>query len=103
MAYSKQRTQSGFDSCAEAAIAILATSRATKLIVDDAIFDKARELVWKRFPPHEHGPGFVLTCPACASVWAALIVVTRVLPRPLRYTLALSEAVLILRKILRED
>lgn len=81
---------------------VLAAKRITRLIVDDAILDPIRERVWKRFPAHEHGPGFILTCHSCASVYAAAIVATSVLPRWVRDILALSEAVLIVQKFTDE-
>lgn len=60
----------------------LACFRLTKLAIDDEITRPLRERIWVKHPA-DHGIGFMLACPYCASVWAAAGVVTarRVIPR----------------------
>lgn len=77
----------------------LAAKRLTRLAVDDAILEDVRELIWKRFPPEEHKLGYMITCHACTSVWAAALVRSGVLPRAARDILALSELVLALQRL----
>lgn len=53
---------------------ILAVFRLTKLIMDDRITLEFRDWVWKKYPPNTK-MGFLLTCPWCVSIWAAIIVI----------------------------
>lgn len=78
----------------------LATSRLTRLVVDDHITEPLRQRVWDVDPPENMRAGFVLTCHACTSVWAAALVRSGILPTVLRDTLALSELVLWAKKVL---
>lgn len=86
----------------ELGLDVLATKRLTTLLVDDGITEPLRQEVWKKFPPHKHGPGYVFTCHACMSVWAAGVIASRVLPRPVRDILALSEAALLVINATKE-
>jgi hypothetical protein len=52
----------------------LATYRLTRLITTDTVFERVREKVWKRFPPHKGGIGYLITCNWCASIWVASLV-----------------------------
>lgn len=52
----------------------LATYRLTRLVTTDTIFERVREKVWKRFPPHKGGIGYLITCNWCASIWVASLV-----------------------------
>lgn len=83
----------------ETAMDALATKRTTRLIVDDAVLEDLRKQVWKRFPPEDSLLGYLITCHACSSVWAAGIVRSGVLPRWTRDILALSELALALQRL----
>lgn len=78
----------------------LAASRLTRLVVDDHITEPLREKIWAVDPPEKMRVGFVVTCHACTSVWAAGLVRSGILPPVLRDTLALSELVLWAKKAL---
>lgn len=52
-------------------IEFVAVYRATKLIIDDEIFADIREKIWDKYPPETTKIGYLLTCPWCASIWAA--------------------------------
>lgn len=82
---------------------VLATSRVTRLVVDDAILDDFRNWVYERFPPDENKLGYLFTCKACASVWAGGLVASGLLPRKIRYTLALSELAILAHRLLEQD
>lgn len=49
----------------------LATYRLTRLLLVDSLTEPLRERVWRRYPPESSRLGYLLTCPWCASVWAA--------------------------------
>jgi hypothetical protein len=83
----------------EVALDALAVRRATKLVVEDEVTEDLRELVWKHFPPEENKLGYLFTCHACTSVWAAAVVRSGVLPRWSRDILALSELSLLLKSL----
>lgn len=53
---------------------ILAVYRLTKMIMEDRITLEFRDWYWNRFPSNTK-MGFLLTCPWCVSIWAAIIVV----------------------------
>lgn len=55
-------------------ILTFATYRITRLITTDTILERVREKVWKRFPPHKGGIGYLITCNWCASIWVASLV-----------------------------
>lgn len=78
----------------------LATSRATRLVVDDEILRSARDKVLNRYPAGSSKLGYILTCHYCTSVWVGGLVVSGVLPRWVRDTLALSEAAILVRRLL---
>jgi hypothetical protein len=84
----------------ELVTAVLATKRLTRLVVDDAITEPVREAVWQKSPPEKIGIGYLVSCHACTSVWAAAAVLA--MPKQLRDTLALSEAVLTIRRYTRD-
>lgn len=81
------------------AVSVLAAKRLVRLVVDDQIAEPVREFVWKHDPPEKHRLGYVLTCHSCASFWAAAIIASGCFPPALRYTVALSEAVLLLDRV----
>lgn len=55
----------------ELIIDIVATYRLTKLIMDDKITEKFRDMVFDKYPPRTSMIGFLLTCPWCVSIWSA--------------------------------
>jgi hypothetical protein len=55
-------------------ILALATYRLTRLVTTDTVFERVREKVWKKFPPHKGGIGYLITCNWCASIWVASLV-----------------------------
>ena len=76
---------------------VLAAARITRLLVDDKITEPIRkELVQS---DNEY-LSYLPTCPMCVSVWAGAAVATGLIPRKLKYALALSEAAIITRKLL---
>lgn len=83
---------------AEFAADMLATKRLTRLVVEDHILNDTRNKVWDKYPPESTKLGYLITCKACTSVWAAAIIRSNVLPRLARDTLALSELTLIAEK-----
>lgn len=80
----------------------LATKRLARLAVDDTIMQPVRVKIWEKSPPEKIGVGYVFTCHACSSVWAAALVRSGILPPFLRDTLALSELALIAKKALQD-
>ena len=80
-------------------VLFLATRRITGLVVDDTIFNRARDQVWDAYPPETSLVGYFLTCRRCSSIWAALIVLIlarRSSTRLILDILALSEASILL-------
>ena len=80
-------------------VLFLATRRLTSLIVDDTIFNKYREQIWKNHSPNESLIGYLLTCRRCSSIWAAgmTLLLTRYSSGKLILDiLALSEATILL-------
>ena len=73
----------------------LCVSRLTRLVVDDAITAPIRDAAMAADPDRKH-IGYLATCSACASVWTGLI--SLILPRQLRWALALSEVTILLRE-----
>lgn len=49
----------------------LAVFRISRLIIQDQIFERLRELIWKKFPPHTW-LGYLITCYWCLGLWLAL-------------------------------
>lgn len=72
----------------------LACFRLTKLVLDDKVADPVRDWILARHPA-DHGLGFLITCPWCASPYiaAGIVVARRLAPRwwgPLADVLAMS-------------
>ena len=76
------------------ALDVMAAKRLTRLVVDDAIANEARDKVWDRFPKKDSKLGYLISCHACSSVWAGAVVRCGLLPPFVRDTLAISELVL---------
>lgn len=55
----------------ELAVYTAAVYRGTRLVVDDVIFARLREKIFKKYPPTQNSPTYVLTCRLCASVWVS--------------------------------
>lgn len=69
-------------------IDVAATTRATRLVVNDEISRPAREKITEVLP--DGRLEYLVNCPYCVSVWAGFAV--QILPRPVVYALALSGA-----------
>lgn len=67
---------------------VAATRRLTRLVTKDEITAPVREWAWKN---DRKKLTYLVNCPYCVSVWAGVLVASRVLPAPLRWGLALSE------------
>lgn len=69
-----------------AVVGALATYRATKLVLDDQIFEEPRAAVLKKLyeldTPASRKAAYFLTCPWCVSIWAAggLVLLKKVSP-----------------------
>lgn len=81
----------------------LAVYRITRLVTEDTITEPLRTRVFARWPIHDHpkGPAYVVTCPYCTSIYAALAVAATHTPRlkpfrPLVYALAIAAPTAIL-------
>ena len=57
-------------------ILALAVYRLTRLITTDTILEKVRERIWRRFPIHENGLGYLITCTWCTSIWTSSLVMS---------------------------
>lgn len=79
----------------------LAAKRIVRLITEDKITEDARVAMFDRWPPEDHKLSYLLSCQDCLSVWAAAFVVSRVAPKQLVDTLAVSELVIIATKGVR--
>lgn len=89
------------------AAAAAATYRLTRLLTQDTLTAPLRNALFNRISP-EHpflstplpipNPSYVLTCPHCASIYAAAAV--SVAPRPLVRVLALSGVVCLIHDLL---
>jgi len=84
------------------AVDALATSRLTRLVVEDAVLDDVRDHVWKTFPVDSTKVGYLISCRACTSVWVAGLVASGLLSRRIRYIVALSELTILARAALRD-
>lgn len=73
------------------AIDALATSRLSRLITDDYVGKPIRKFLRSKGDAGE----YVSTCPACTSMYTAVVV--QVLPKKLRVVLALSEITVLFR------
>lgn len=51
-----------------------AVYRLTKLILEDRITEELRDKIWNKFPPQSTKTGYLLTCPWCVSIWAAIAI-----------------------------
>lgn len=51
----------------------LAAYRIGKLIIEDVIFEKIREKIFKKFPPESTKTGYFFTCYWCTSLWVATL------------------------------
>lgn len=79
----------------------LAVHRATRLITEDELTRPLRERIHANHPPAASKLGYVITCPYCASIYAALAVSLTHIPsiRFLRifvYSLAIADVTAIL-------
>ena len=86
---------------------ILAAYRISRFIIEDALPERVRNWIWKRFPP-THGLGYLITCYWCTSVYVAtLLVIGYILvPSVMFYValvLALSATTGIISKLLDRD
>ncbi len=77
----------------------LATKRMTRLIVDDTVLDEVRDAIWAKYPPETSKLGYLISCHACSSTWAAALVTSRLIPPFMRNVLALSESALLLQAV----
>lgn len=75
-------------------IKLLAVDRLVQLVVDDEISRPAREWVGNRWPGSKFA--YLITCKACVSVWAGLVVSTGKVPRWVLSALAASDVVLLI-------
>lgn len=83
------------------AIDALAVHRATRLITEDELTRPLRERIHASHPPASSRVGYVLTCPYCASIYAAFAISLTHIPqiRFLRifvYSLAIADVTAIL-------
>ncbi len=53
----------------------IAAARITRLITRDEIFSKARNRIWKKFPPESSMFGYLFTCDWCTSIWVSSLLV----------------------------
>ena len=53
--------------------AALATYRISKIFIDDVIFERPREAIFKKFPPESTKIGYFFTCYWCTSMWVATL------------------------------
>ena len=51
----------------------LATYRISKLLIEDVIFERPREAIFRRFPPESTKTGYFFTCYWCTSMWVATL------------------------------
>lgn len=75
------------------AIKLLAVDRLTQLVVDDEITRPVREFVDRRWPGSKLS--YLVSCKACVSVWAGLVVSSGKIPRSVLSALAASNVVLL--------
>lgn len=67
----------------------LCVARLVRLVTEDKIAEPLRNMM---FDADNEQLAYLATCPYCVSVWAGAAVATGLLPRQVRYALALSEA-----------
>lgn len=73
---------------------LLAVDRLVQLVVADEITRPIREGVEKRWPGSKIA--YMVSCKACVSVWAGLVVSTGKVPKPIISALAASDVVLLI-------
>lgn len=73
---------------------VLATARITRLVTEDEIAQPLRDAMEQSGSEKLE---YLATCPYCVSVWAGLLVTLKIVPKPVRRALALSEAVVAFR------
>lgn len=92
-------------------IEALATRRLTQLVVEDEITRPARDIVTRWADRHRTGTlpdriGYLVDCPACASVWCAVVIMGLRRFRAGRWVvgvLALSGAALVIQSATRQQ
>lgn len=77
----------------EAVVALAATHRLTNLVVEDEVTRPVREYIDDRWP--DSRLNYLVNCPRCVSVWAGAAIAA--LPKPLRWTLALSGGTMLIK------
>lgn len=75
----------------------LCVARLVRLITEDKIAEPLRDAM---VTSGDDRLAYLATCPYCVSVWAGAAVASGLMPRRLRYALALSEAATGFRKAL---
>jgi hypothetical protein len=85
-------------SALEVATDVLAVSRLTRLVIEDKITEPFRNEILEH-SDSEHLQYFI-TCPYCVSVWVGAAVAVGLVPKKVRYALALSEATTTIRRVL---
>lgn len=78
----------------DAFLALLAVDRITRLVTEDEITRPIREAVQRKWPDSKMA--YAVSCHACVSVWAGLLVSSGLIPRRVVSALAASGAVLIM-------
>jgi hypothetical protein len=58
----------------ELVVLALAVYRVCRLIIEDAVTERLREAVWRRFDA-SHGIGYLITCYWCTGFWVASLLV----------------------------
>lgn len=69
-------------------VGVAATRRITRLVTTDEITAPVRAYVWEK---DMKKLTYFVNCPYCVSVWAGILVASKVIPAPLLWGLALSE------------
>lgn len=57
-------------------ILALAIFRITRLVTTDTILAPVREKIWKKYPIHKNGIGYLITCDWCTSIYVSSLVFT---------------------------
>ena len=78
-----------------AAVDVAAVWRLTRLVTEDEIVAPIRDAISRRWP--DSRLEYLVHCPYCVSVWAGLAVASGLVPRPVRYALALSAGTIAVR------
>lgn len=56
-------------------ILALASYRVSRIFIQDEIFSKARNAIWRRYPPESSLLGYYLTCYSCLGLWVSALFV----------------------------